>query len=135
MKMKKSEILNATQAIPSLQKVKWKDGRMFFKLALLHKGLLPLCEAVQEQIQKVTADHKTDGEFPSQCAEGDSGDETPEWQAYDKAVQDVLGEEESVDIKIRIPEEYLEKYRDDGEAPEFAAVYQIEPFIVNGEAK
>jgi len=133
MKLTKSEILNATAAIPNLQGVSWRDGRAFFRLSMLHKGLVPFAESVQEQLNKVADDHKDDKGKPLSAPK--KGKENKAWDAYNEAYQAVLVEEEDVDVKARIPEDFLEKYRDDGKAPEFGDIYSLQHFITNGEAK
>ena len=133
MKLTKSEILNATAAIPNLQGVHWSDARAYFRLSMLHKGLIPFAESVQEQLTKVASDHKDDKGNVLTKPKGGKTNEA--WVAYNEAYQAVLLEEEDVDVKTRIPEDFLERYRDDGKAPEFSDIYNLQHFITNGEAK
>jgi len=161
MKLKKNEIISASGAITQLQGVGWKDGRVMFRLALIHKHLIPYSEAVHAEIEATSKKFMdADSELPQQFKKiisevqeevqgdsvedgvtvtveevGDSTEETEEWKEYQAAIDKMLEAEETVDIKTRIPEDWIAGYRDDGPVPHFGAIYQLEPFITNGEVK
>ena len=130
MKLTKSEIMNATAATLNLRGAGWRDGRAYFRLSMLHKSLLPFAESVQVQLDKLRDDHKDDKGKPLTAPKGGKTNEA--WDAYDEAYQAVLLEEEEVDVKTRIPEDFLEKY---SEKIEFNDIYSLQHFITNGEAK